>query len=64
MLFRSWVGSTYALLGDKDRAFKWLSRAIELGNTNEPWFKSDKSLEDIRGDERFGALLDKMVQSF
>ena len=59
-----WVGSTYALLGDKDRAFKWLSRAIELGNTNEPWFKSDKSLEGIRGDERFGALLDKMVQSF
>ena len=30
-----WVGSTYAILGEKDLAFKWLNRAIKLGNQNK-----------------------------
>ena len=58
-----WVGSAYALIGDKDRAFKWLERAIKLGNENEPWFKSDKNLQSLREDPRFLDLLDKMVES-
>ena len=59
-----WVGSAYALIGDKDNAFKWLERAIKLGNENEPWFKSDRNLESLREDPRFLDLLDKMVESF
>lgn len=58
-----WVGSAYALLGDKDRAFRWLERAVKLGNENEPWFKSDRNLESLRDDPRFLDLLDKMVES-
>src|SRR5690606_30528319 len=30
-----WVASTYALLGETELAFKWLARAIKLGNENK-----------------------------
>ena len=55
-----WVGSTYALLGDKDLAFKWLNRAVKLGNENKPHFTNDRNLASLRDDPRFGELIDKM----
>lgn len=55
-----WVGSTYALLGDKDRAFKWLGRAVKLGNENKPWYQKDKSLDSLRDDPRFAELMNKI----
>lgn len=55
-----WVGSTYALLGDKDLAFKWLGKAVRLGNENKPHFEHDINLESLRDDPRFQEVLDKM----
>jgi len=55
-----WVGSTYAILGDKDLAFKWLNRAIKLGNQKKPHFEHDKSLDPLRDDPRFAELMSKM----
>jgi len=55
-----WVGATYSQLGEKDEAFKWLNRAIKLGNENRPLYETDKSLDPIRDDERFKALLEKL----
>ena len=55
-----WVGSTYALLGDKDLAFKWLGKAIRLGNENLPHFLGDSNLDSIRSDARWPELLAKM----
>ncbi len=55
-----WVGSTYAILGDKDLAFKWLNRAVKLGNQNKPHFEHDKSLDPLRDDPRFSELMAKM----
>ncbi len=55
-----WVGAAYAILGEKDKAFEWLNRAVKLGNENKPLYKTDKSLNSIRDDERFQALLDKI----
>ena len=55
-----WVGSTYALLGDKDLAFKWLNRAVKLGNQNKPHFERDKSLDSLRNDPRFDELMVKV----
>ncbi len=56
-----WVGSTYAILGEKDLAFKWLNRAVKLGNQNKPHFEHDKSLDLLRDDPRFAELMGKMV---
>lgn len=58
-----WVGSAYALLGDKDLAFKWLNKAVKLGNENRPRYETDSSLASLRSDPRFPELLDKMHES-
>lgn len=55
-----WVGQTYALLGEKDPAFKWLNRAVKLGNENKPRFETDPTLDSLRDDPRFEELLAKM----
>jgi len=55
-----WVGSTYALLGDKDLAFKWLGKAVRLGNENKVHFQKDVNLDSLRDDPRWTELLDKM----
>ena len=55
-----WVGSTYALLGDKDLAFKWIGKAIRLGNENKPYFENDTNLDSLRDDPRFQELMDKI----
>ena len=55
-----WVGSTYALLGDTDLAYKWLGKAVRLGNENKEHFKRDANLASLRDDPRWQELLDKM----
>ncbi len=55
-----WVGSTYAMLGDKDLAFKWLGKAIRLGNQNKPYFDNDTNLNSLRDDPRWQELMEKM----
>jgi serine/threonine-protein kinase len=55
-----WVGSTYALLGEIDVAFKWLTKAVRLGNENKPHFISDTNLDSLKDDPRWQELLDKM----
>lgn len=52
-----WTGSVYALEGDKEKALKWLERAIELGNENREWFESDPNWESLHEDERFKELM-------
>ncbi len=55
-----WVGSTYALHGDKELAFKWLGKAVRLGNENKPHFEHDSNLASLRDDPRWIELMDKM----
>lgn len=55
-----WMGSAYALLGEKEEAIKWLKCAVKLGNENKPWFENDKTLDSLRGDERFIKLINDL----
>ena len=55
-----WVASTYALLGEKDLAFKWLGKAIRLGNENMPHFLHDVNLESLRSDPRWHETMEKV----
>ena len=55
-----WVGATYAILGDHDLAFKWLNKAIKLGNQNRPHFENDINLATLRDDERWQDIMSKM----
>ena len=58
-----WVGATYAALKENDEAFKWLNRAIDLGNENLGLYQSDPTLEPIRSDKRFEELLARLDRS-
>jgi serine/threonine protein kinase/Tfp pilus assembly protein PilF len=55
-----WLAQAYALLGEKDVSFKWLEKAIKLGNENRPWFERDKCLASLREDPRFAELMNKI----
>jgi len=55
-----WLAQAYSVLGEKDEAFKWLEKAIKLGNENRPWFEKDSCLESLRGDDRFRELMNKI----
>jgi serine/threonine-protein kinase len=55
-----WTASAFAMMGEKDDAFKWLERAIALGNENKLWFESDRNLESLRSDPRFIELMQKI----
>jgi len=56
-----WLATAYAMLGEDDEAFRWLERAITLGNENRPWFESDPHWERLRDDPRFGELMGRMA---
>ena len=58
-----WVGQTYALLGEKDNAFKWLNKAIKLGNQNWPHFEHDTNLASLRDDPRWQELMAKLERN-
>jgi TolB-like protein len=47
-------------LGDKEEAFRWLEKAYEERPNWIPWIKVDPSLDGLRSDPRFTALLRRM----
>jgi len=55
-----WLAQAYALLGEKDEAFKWMEKAIKLGNENRPWFEKDKCIASLRDDPRFAELMKRI----
>lgn len=55
-----WAGEAYSQLGEKDLAFKWLNRAVKLGNENKTFYQNDLCLAPLRDDERFAELLEQM----
>lgn len=55
-----WLAQAYSTLHQKEDAFKWLERAIKLGNENKAWFEKDSCLEFLRQDAHFAELMAKI----
>jgi len=55
-----WIASAYAMEGEYDEAFKWLERAINIGNENLQWFESNPVWESLRTDIRFIELMNRI----
>ena len=60
------LADAYAVLGDKDRAFYWLSQAIAHRDAiaaGEPatWLGTDPMLESLRSDPRFKDFLRRLA---
>lgn len=60
--YLSWyTASSYALINEKEEALYWLENATRLGFINYPFLsKFDPFLENIRSEERFKQLMDKV----
>ena len=58
----TWLGaSAHSLIGEKEEALDWLEHAIDRGWINYPLFsRNDPLLENIRGEERFKKLMDRI----
>ena len=54
------IGGDYASLGNKEEAFRWLERAASEGAASVQSIKVDASLDPIRSDPRFAALLRRL----
>jgi len=55
-----WLASAYAMEGEHDEAFKWLEKAINLGNENLPWFESNPVWKPLHTDPRFKELMHRV----
>ena len=50
----------YAFLGDKDRAFQWLTRAFDEHGVYIEWARVSPTYDVFRGDPRFDALVARL----
>jgi len=56
-----YVAESYALINEKEKALEWLEIAISRGMINYPFLNEyDPHLENIRGDERFHKLMERV----
>jgi hypothetical protein len=62
----SWqVAAGYSLLGRREEALDWLENAADHGFLNYPFLNEhDPFLENIRGEERFKALMDRVREAW
>ncbi len=59
--YSSFVASFYSLLGQKEEALNWLENAVNQGFINYPFLNEyDPFLENIRGEERFKKLMERV----
>jgi serine/threonine protein kinase/tetratricopeptide (TPR) repeat protein len=54
------VASSLSLLGAKSEALDWLENSLNRGYINYPWFERDPFLDNIRGEERFKKLMERV----
>jgi TolB-like protein/DNA-binding winged helix-turn-helix (wHTH) protein/tetratricopeptide (TPR) repeat protein len=47
----------YSILGDKDRAFAWLEKSMEMHTSQPPALKVDPTVDELRSDPRFNDFL-------
>jgi TolB-like protein/Tfp pilus assembly protein PilF len=54
------VAETYAYLGQADKAFEWLDKAVKLHDPGVIWVRRDALMRSIVADPRYGAFLKRM----
>jgi hypothetical protein len=50
----------YAVLGDKDRAFEWLTKLFDARATYVEWANVSPTYDVFKGDPRFDALVARL----
>ena len=58
------MAAVYVGLGDKDRTFEWLSKALDERSGFLVYIKCDRRFDGLRSDPRYGALLERIGLPF
>jgi tetratricopeptide (TPR) repeat protein len=58
------IGCAYALLGKRDEAVRWLTKAANEGYPSYPRFSSDPDLASLKGHDGFEALLARLRSDY
>jgi hypothetical protein len=58
------VGATYAQLGERDNAMRWLEQAARTGLPCYPWYERDPLLDPLRSNAEFHRFLGDMRRSW
>jgi tetratricopeptide (TPR) repeat protein/predicted Ser/Thr protein kinase len=58
--FTLYAAEFYAVLGETDKAFEWMDRAVRGGDERAEWFQRDPLLANIRSHPRFKQILDSI----
>lgn len=54
------IAVVHIALGDTDRAFEWLQKAVEAGDWQMAMLKVEPAFDSLRSDPRFAALLERV----
>jgi hypothetical protein len=54
------IAKCYAMLDEKDEAFRWLEKAYEQRSTQLVFLKVDQNWENLRSDPRFADLVKRI----
>ncbi len=64
-LFPIWIAESFALINQKDEAIDWIENGVKWGFINYPFLAEyDPFLANIRGDERFLKLMERVKQEW
>ena len=59
------MAGSYSLINEKEEALNWLENAANRGFIHYPWLnKHDPFLENIRGEERFRKLMERVKKEW
>jgi serine/threonine protein kinase/tetratricopeptide (TPR) repeat protein len=59
-----WTAGTFALLGERDNAIRWLKRAVELGDHAYPYFARDRNFEKLRNDLEYRQIMEDVKRKW
>jgi serine/threonine-protein kinase len=57
-----WLATAYVMLGEDEKAFNWLEKAVSLGNENLPWFKINPLWARLQNHPRLLELLGQIEE--
>lgn len=58
------IGCTYALLGQRDKAIEWITKAANEGYPSYPRFSTEHDLGALKGRPDFDALLARLRKDY
>ena len=54
------IACIYAVTGEKDKAFKWLSKAVRAGFKDTAFMAKNRDMDSLRDDPRYAKIIVRM----